>query len=468
MTNKINFKTMKTKFTLLIALLFLGINASFSQNEECLTKMSLMTEAAKIKNYDAAYPYLMELRKDCPKYNKGIYVYGEDVLEDKIEKSNGAEKVAFINDLLKLWEERAMHFASKTKKGEYDAKACQLKYDYKTELALNDAQLYKCFDDAFKGDRENFKNPKSILTYFKLMVSLYDAGQKPASDLFDKYDDLVEKIDEEVEESSVSLNKLIAKEDAGTALTKKDGQYKRYYESVLKAFDAISGSLDAELGERANCENLIPLYEKGFEDNKSNAVWLQRAAGRMSAKDCTDDPLFFKLVNAYHNLSPSANSAYYLGILKEKEGKSSEAVKYYEQAISLEGDEFKKAKLYTKIAYKLEKSGNYGKARIYYSNALASNPSNGNPHMAIARMYANSAKNCGDTAFNKRAVYWLAEQEAYKAGRVDPTLKSKSSQAAASYKANAPQKSDIFAEGNAGKTINIGCWIGRSVTVPSL
>ena len=46
----------------------------------------------------------------------------------------------------------------------------------------------------------------------------------------------------------------------------------------------------------------------------------------MSEKECTDDPLFFKLVNAYHELSPSANSAYYLGILKDKEGKSNEAI----------------------------------------------------------------------------------------------------------------------------------------------
>ncbi len=31
-----------------------------------------------------------------------------------------------------------------------------------------------------------------------------------------------------------------------------------------------------------------------------------------------------------------------------------------------------------------------------------------------------------------------------------------------------PRKSDIFSSGKAGKSIRIGCWIGRSVTVPSL
>lgn len=468
MTNLIKIKIMKNKVTVLMAVLFLAVNFGFAQNEQDITTLSLMSESAKAKNYDAAYPHFMEIRERNPKYNRAIYKYGESILKHKIKKSTGTEKIAFINDLMKMWKERAVHFASKTPKGKYEAKACQLMFDNKDILGKTDAELYECFDTAFNADRKNFKDPKSILSYFKLMVALYDNGQKPASALFDKYDDLVDKIEVEVANSSTKLNALIAKKDAGTALTKKEGQYERFYSSVLKAFAKISPSLDSELGERANCENLIPLYEKDFEANKGNALWLQRAAGRMSSKDCTSDPLFFKLVNAYHNLSPSANSAYYLGILKDKEGRSSEAIKYYEQAISLQDDGFKKAKLYNKIAQKLKSKGNYGKARNYFQQALKFNPSNGRPHMSIAAMYSSSAKNCGDTNFNKRAVFWLAAQEAAKAGRVDPTLKKNSAQAVASYEAKAPSKSEIFSASNSGTVINIGCWIGRSVTVPSI
>jgi len=83
-------------------------------------------------------------------------------------------------------------------------------------------------------------------------------------------------------------------------------------------------------------------------------------------------------------------------------------------------------------------------------------------------MYARSAKNCGDTNFNKRAVYWLAAQEAQKASRVDPTLSKIAAQTATSYRAKAPSKSEIFSQSATGKTIKIGCWIGASVTVPSL
>ena len=62
---------------------------------------------------------------------------------------------------------------------------------------------------------------------------------------------------------------------------------------------------------------------------------------------------------------------------------------------------------------------------------------------------------CGDTNFNKRAVFWYAAQEALKAGRVDSSMKSSAQQAANSYNANAPSKSEIFQEGNAGTTIKL-------------
>jgi len=81
-------------------------------------------------------------------------------------------------------------------------------------------------------------------------------------------------------------------------------------------------------------------------------------------------------------------------------------------------------------------------------------------------MYAKSANNCGDTNFNKRAVFWLAASTAEKAGRVDGRLRSTASKTAASYRGSAPSKSDIFSAGNKGQTIKIGCWIGRSVKVP--
>jgi tetratricopeptide (TPR) repeat protein len=461
---------MKTKITLLVAILFLSFNVISAQSgqEEDMNSLSIFVEYAKAKNYDAAYGPWMELRKRNPKFNNAINIYGERILKDKIKKSAGPEKVAFINDLIKLYSERQTNFASKTKKGEFMAKTCQLKYDNKKLLNIGKEELYNCFDAAYQADQKTFTNPKSLYTYFSLMVDLYDSGKKTAQQLFNKYDDISEKIEFEIKNYTQKLNKYVAQGDEEVQLSPKDAKKVKSYNSYLKAYKLIVGSVDSKLGERANCENLIPLYNRDFEEFKNDGIWLQRAMNRMYAKECTDDPLFVKIVQQKNMLEPNASTAYYLGILKEKEGKWKEAVGYFNQAVDLETDSFDKAKRLSSLAGKYRKKGSYGQARSYYRKALAQNPSLGSAHLAIAQMYAKSAKNCGEGNFNQRAVYWLAIQEARKAGRVDSSLKKAVANTIANYKAKVPTRGEIFSAGRAGEVIKIGCWIGRSVTVPSL
>ena len=107
-------------------------------------------------------------------------------------------------------------------------------------------------------------------------------------------------------------------------------------------------------------------------------------------------------------------------------------------------------------------------ARSYYQKAVASQPSMGIVYLRIAAMYASSANNCGDSVFNKRAIYWLAADTAAKAGRIDPSLSDVANKTAASYRALAPDRTMIFNAGNAGQRISFNCWVGGSVTVPNL
>lgn len=441
---------MKTKITLLITLFF-SLSFGFSQNEqECATKLSLMAEAAKAGNYEAAYPSFKWLRENCAKYNLAIYQYGEKILESFVETKE--DKKTYILELTDMWNDRAEYFPSKTKAGKVMVDACILKYDNKDILGLNTQQLYDCFDNAYKTDKENFTSTKGLYLYFKLAVELYDAEKMTAQQLFDKYDDVAEKIEYEIEDNTRSLNKYIEKEEAGTTLTSRDEKYKKYHGQMIDAFGKVTAGIDSDLGTRANCDNLIPLYTKNFEANKDNAEWLQRALNKMYQKDCQEDPLFIKILDTKHNLQPTADSAYYLYV---KTGEQ----KYLDQAISLQTDPLKKSNLVYRIALNFKKKGSYGQARQYFYETVKLNPSNKNPYMHVAEMYAKSANSCGTDSFNKRAVFWLAAQEANKAGN---------SSAAARYNGLAPTKSEIFNKDMAGKSISIGCWIGRTVTVPSL
>ena len=83
-------------------------------------------------------------------------------------------------------------------------------------------------------------------------------------------------------------------------------------------------------------------------------------------------------------------------------------------------------------------------------------------------MIAKSSSDCGGTPFEKRAVNWKAAEYADKAARLDPSIASNARAAASSYRARAPQKTDIFSAGMAGKLITLNCWVGGSVRVPNL
>lgn len=454
---------MKARITTMLIALLIGLNFSFAQqDEECMNNLSIFNSYVKSKKYDEAYEPWMLVRNKCPKFNRAIYAYGDDILEHKIETSTGADQVAYIKDLMLLYDQARENFSSKYPLGKVLNDKAELAYKYQKELDMSKEQIYNMFDEAYTKDKDNFTSPKGLYTYFSLMVDLFDLKKKEAQQMFDKYDDVNEVIQNIINKYTQELNKLVGKEEAGNPLTKKEGQIKKRDASTIDVFETkIIPSMDKKLGDRANCEVLVPLYQKDFEQNKENTVWLQRAMNRMYSKGCKEDPLFLKLVEQKNSIKPTADTAFYLYLLTDEQ-------KYFDQTIQLETDPIRKAKLYKKLAEDFKAKGSYGKARQYFNESLKLNPSDGSPYLRIAAMYAKSANNCGDSNFNKRAVFWLAANTAEKAGRVDSRLKKTAAQNAASYRASAPQKADIFTEGNAGQSLKIGCWIQRTITIPNL
>ena len=349
-----------------------------------------------------------------------------------------------------------------------DKQTRELEFDYKEELGLTSSEIYASFDIAYNEDLTSFNNPKNLYTYFKLLVQLYDNNLKSAEDLFTKYDEISEKVEKEAKNYTNKVNKFISNSEEEITLSTKDQRRVKSYNSFLKAYDQITKGMEKDLGDRGNCDNLIPLYENNFESNQNDGKWLSRAMNRLYGKECDDSQLFVKIVQKKNELEPNASTAYYLGTIKDKQGNSSEALMFYNQAIELETDSYEKAKILFRIATNFRKNGLYSKARSYYMQALGFNPSMGRSYLAIAQMYASSAKNCGNDNFSQRAVYWLASREAMKASRVDGTLRSAAIKSSKNYEAKAPQKSEIFSSGREGEVIKISCWINRSVKVPNL
>ena len=435
-----------------------GLSMAQAQNPECMTNLSIYAEHVKVKNYDAAYEPWKMVYESCPDINKANFSYGERILKAKIESSTGAEKDAYIKDLLALYDNSLKYFPTNYTKAGVAIDKVLLMYENKM---ASDEELFNMLDKAFQEDQANFKNPRALYLYFSSLVDLHDAGKKDLQDVFNTYDDVTGKIEEENKQLTDVVTKLLPKDSLGTL------RMLRAATVNSESYGKVASSVDSKLGALADCDNLIPLYEKSFDEKKGDVKWVKRAVGRMFSKECTDDPMFRKLFEAQLALDPSADAYMYGGVLKQKSGDMNGALADFNKAVELETDSYKKSEILYKIATTVRRSSS-SQARSYALKSIDANPANGKAYLLIANLYGNSANDCGSTPFEKRAIYWKAASMARKAATVDPALSGRASQAAASYEAKAPSKEMIFSSGMAGKTISFSCWVGGSVTVPNL
>jgi hypothetical protein len=459
-----NFYKMKTKLTLvlLIAVSFLT-NAQSS--DKCAEDLQYLVQFTKSKDYNDAYPYLQSMRKECPAYHKAIYIYGEFILKHKLDNAQTPEeKEKEVKDLVALYGEHDKNYPGNGAGN--TVKKAMLLLDNNVG---SKEEAYGYLDNAFKTDAANFTSAKALYTYFELFVDEYEAGKKgiELQQVFDKYDEITEKLELEEKGLSDELDVLLNKIEAQQELTDKETRLKERNEYNLEQFSTVKGSMDSKIVLLSTCEKLIPFYQKSFEEKKTDVLWLKRAAERLEAKDCDSDPLFTKISEQLHKLNPTAESAYLLGVAAQRAKNTSKALEYFNQSAQLFTDATKKAKVYYKIAT-MYGNGNKSQARAYARKALVAKPSFGQAYMLIAQLYASSSNECGKTPFDKRAVYWLCAQYANKAAAVDPALKATANRQAASYNGYAPSKTDIFNGDMAGKTISFNCWIGESVRVPNL
>ena len=454
----------KNLLILAIAVLgFVKFSVAQAQNPECLTNLSIYTEYVKVKNYDAAYEPWKQVYEICPSLNWANFLYGERILKDKIKKSTGADKSTYVTMLLDLFKNSQQYFPKKVNFADVKIDEALLKNE---EKLASDEEIYAILHEGFTQDKKNFKNPKALYLYFSILVDLHESGSKDLDEVFAVYDEVVEQIDVQFASLNATSIKLQEKEEEGT-LTSRDQRMLKVVESNSKAFDQIAGSIDTKLGRLADCDNLIPLYQKNFEAKKGDVKWVKGAVSRMFSKECTDDPMFVKLVEAQTALAPSADTYFYLGMLKQKQGDSKGAVDNFNKAVELETNASKKSSILYKIALTYKNSSK-SKARDFALKAIAEDGSNGSAYLLIANLYAGSANECGETQFEKRAIYWKAAEMAKKAGRVDLKLRERVAQTVTSYEAKAPTRTMIFESGMAGKVVSLNCWVGGSIKVPSL
>ena len=451
---------MKKRIILLVNLfLFLGLQLVNAQANECTIKYNLFKGDYQSKKYDDAFVNWMYLMDNCQKLSINTYKLGDKLAQ--IRFKDAADKTEAAALVKRVYQQRLENFPTKD--------PAKVHSDYATFLVKNklasDDEVFEILQLAYSID-PNRMGVKNIYRYFQ---GITDANKDTnPQKVFDTYDDVLESVGEKLIDYAKKLKVLNDKVEAGQELDKKEKRNLRAYTINSKALGQVESGLDQIIIVLSTCDRLIPLYERDFEANKTNAKWLKRAVSRMFNKECTDDPLFEKLAIAYAEASPSADAYSFVAGVLAKKGDSSGAEQMRMKAFDLETDPFKKANFKLKFAQSAKKRGQKSKARQLAREAISLNPNMGRAYLFIASLYASSVNACGTNEFEKRMTYVAAHNKAVRASRLDPSMSSVARKFIRNYKANFPSKKVIFTEGvKEGDTFKVKCWINESVKITS-
>jgi tetratricopeptide (TPR) repeat protein len=451
---------MKKRIILLVNLfLFLGLQLVNAQANECTIKYNLFKGDYQSKKYDDAFVNWMFLMDNCQKLSINTYKLGDKLAQ--IRFKDAADKTEAAALVKRVYQQRLENFPTKD--------PAKVHSDYATFLVKNklasDDEVFEILQLAYSID-PNRMSVKNIYRYFQ---GITDANKDTnPQKVFDTYDDVLESVGEKLIDYAKKLKVLNDKVEAGQELDKKEKRRLRAYTINSKALGQVESGLDNIIIALSTCDRLIPLYERDFEINKTNAKWLKRAVSRMFNKECTDDPLFEKLAIAYAEASPSADAYSFVAGVLAKKGDVSGAEEMRMKAFELETDLFKKANFKLKFAQSAKKRGQKSKARQLAREAISLNPNMGRAYLFIASLYATSVNSCGTNEFEKRMTYVAAYNKAVKASKVDPSMSSVARKFIRNYKANFPSKKVIFTEGvKEGDTFKVKCWINESVKITS-
>ncbi|MDG1955254.1 MAG: tetratricopeptide repeat protein [Polaribacter sp.] len=452
---------MMKKITLLLAAVTILLSHSgLAQNaNDCGIVYNLFKGEVQTKKYDKAYPRLKKLMADCPKLSVNIYKLGDKLAKDKIK--SGGDKTEFAALAKKIYEQRLQYFPKD---------AAKMHSDYATFLAKekvgSDDEIFALLEKAYSID----PNRMGVRNLYKYFQGVTDRNKDTSPQkVFDTYDDVIESVGEKLDDYAKKLIPLKAKEDKGEVLEGREKRLLRAYSVNSKALGQVESGLDKIIIDLSTCDRLIPLYNRDFPANKTNGKWLKRAVSRMYNKECTDDPLYETLVEAYVAADPSPEaSVFFAGILYKK-GKETEAMEYYKKAVDQQPDAFKKAENLYKIAQLFAKKGKRSQARNYANQAIQNKPTMGKAYLLIAGLYAskNSVASCGSSEFEQRMVYTAALRKARRAASVDPSIASRAARYIKNYLSQEPSKKLIFTKGiKPGTPFAIKCWINETVKVP--
>ena len=399
---------------------------------EVREKFIVLGDNADQKNYKVALPALEWLLTNHPQLHKNVYIKGIKVYHGLVKKtSDKTEKVKFQDKAMDLYDQRIKYFGNEATVLAY--KAYYAPY-YWTGRRTED--LYKLYEKIVKLNGN--KTEVNVIAHYMGIA----AAKKKANQLN--------------EDQILALHGQLS-EIAGANAGKK-------------GWDKTQQTLDAHLATviTMNCDFVYKFYVPKYKANSDDVKTIEELLARMiqaskNAKEgeerCTKKPLFLELAEKLFGKKPTYGRA--MNLVNAYRGNKEKSKMYLEKAIELADDDTKKASGYLSLAKMQKGSGAYGAARkSAFTAARLNSAIAGKAYTMVAYMYMASGSSCNGSKpknpCHAKAVYIAAYNMFQKAGN---------SSGMANARKYFPTKEDVFTHAMSGKAVNVGCWIGESVTI---
>lgn len=390
-------------------------------------KYSLYLEYYKQKNYEYAYKFWNWLFYHAPRVNENLYIRGSTLLDYKILNSSGAQKDAYVDTLMMLYDHRIKYF---NREGYVLGRKGVDIMKYRPE---NYEQAYQVFKRSVELEGKHSRSYVPA-NYIRCATQMLDDGKITKDRLLEIFQTLKEIIKQN-----------------------KPGDPEKW--------QRIDELVSSEVTPYFACSDLLDLYRKNFKENKENVDALKEMKNVLEAKECTSDQLYREISEALYKLKPTAGFAFQLARHWEDQGNMGKAIHYYTQAIEKEKDGKPASDYCIALAQVYKKRKKYKEAKKYAQKAIELNPKSGKAYIFLGDLYVSGASLCGED-FDKHTVYWIAVDQYQKAQSVDKSVAGKASQRIQTYSEAFPTKQKVFFRNlKEGDTYTVKCWINEKTTV---
>ncbi len=414
----------------------LGAEDLLKKNDEDYMNHVTYTDFCGHEKYEEAYPNWHYIFKYYPKSTKNIYIHGIRLLENLAKKATDKEeKKKYVDELMNLYDQRIKYYNQKEiflgdkgmKLREVDRKRVE--------------EAYKYIKEAVELSKEKASNAL-LVNFMKVSTDMFNMGKAVAEITINDYG---------------TVKNIFDKKLADAKTDEEKDEVRNALKNAVNIFINTPGL--------ASCDNLVPIYEKEFQDKSNDTLFLRDATKKLRDMECLDNPIFEKMAVKLYELEKSSAAAYNIAkafLIKKDYGKSQE---WYNRAIESALTEDEKADYYYELAAVMQAKKNYSKCRQYALEAVKYRKSWGKPYMLIGDTYVASYKTCGNE-FEQATVFWAAVDKYAKAKSIDPSIAAEANKSIANYSKYFPDKSEAFMRGLIeGKSFKVGCWINETTTI---